>query len=44
MTGKNLDGTTAGIAYVGTVCDVAARRVAERTLVRHHDFRADHGA
>ena len=44
MTGKDLDGTTAGIAYVRTACDRRARRVVEPALVRHHDFRADHGA
>ena len=44
MTGKNLDGTTAGIAYVGSVCESERGCVAERAQLRHHDFSAGDGA
>ena len=44
MTGKDLDGTTAGIAYVRTVCDVENWRFDQLALLRHHDLGAHHGA
>ena len=44
MTGKDLDGTTAGIAYVDTVCDVDRGVSLSAQLLRHHDLRAHHGA
>ena len=44
MTGKDLDGTTAGIAYVRTVCEVETRRIDQLALLRHHHLGARHGA